>query len=199
MNEPTQNPASKDVVPVSVPLPVPTPPGVPARAAAAATEDQLPTSRLPTIAPPLPPRLPPPVPGQKPPGLRPIGREEATAKYTVETKRERWQAAIRHVKRAARTYRFGGGAWTDRRIGVTCAALGLAMIAGSLVLGWESVASEQLEKAEHASLAVAVVLARAAIAIAAMIVGYGLLRIGERTALTTARRDAAADGGASRS
>jgi hypothetical protein len=195
MNEPTQTPASKDVVPVSVPLPVPPLPEAPARAAAGATEDQLPTSRLPTIAPPLPPPLPPRGPAHRTQPLRSIGREEATARYTVETKRERWQAAIRHVTRAARTYRFGGGAWTERQAGVSCAVLGLAMIAGSLVLGWESVATEPFEKVEHASLAVAVVLARAAIAIAAMIVGYGLLRVGERTALTGARREA--DGGAS--
>jgi hypothetical protein len=197
MNEPTQTPASEEVVPVSVPLPLPRPPEAPVRVAGAATEDQLPTSRLPTIAPPLPPPLPPRGPAHKMQPLRPIGREEATARYAVETKRERWQAAIRHVKRAARTYRFRGGAWTERQVGVSCAILGLAMIAGSLVLGWESVAGEQLEKVEHASLAVAVVLARAAIAIAAMVVGYGLLRVGERTALAGARREA--DAGASRS
>lgn len=91
------------------------------------------------------------------------------------------------MKRAARTYSFAG-AWTERRAGVSCAILGLAMIAGSLMLGWESVASERFDKVEHVSLAVALVLARAALAIAAMVVGYGLLRVGERTALSAGAR-----------
>ena len=127
----------------------------------------------------------------------PIEREELTAKYALEAKRRRWQAVIADMKRAARTYGIGG-AWTEQRIGVSCGILGLAMIAGSLVLGWESVASERFDKVEHVSLAVALVLARAALAIAAMAVGYGLLRVGERTALAAGARQGK-DIGAARS
>jgi hypothetical protein len=185
MNEPTQTPASEQPVPVSVPLPIPS---REARASAGtAPEDQLPTSRFPSIAAPLPPPLPPPGPARKaqPPAIE---RDDATAKYALEAKRRRWQAVVSDMKRAAGTYSFAG-ALTERRVGVSCAILGLAMIAGSLMLGWESVASERFDKVEHVSLAVALVLARAALAIAAMVVGYGLLRVGERTALSAGARD----------
>ncbi len=79
-------------------------------------------------------------------------------------------------------------AWTERRLGLTCGALGVLMIVGSLVLGWQSVAGERFEHGEQASLAVAVVLARAALSIAAMLVGYGLLRVGERALLSSSAR-----------
>jgi hypothetical protein len=187
MNEPTQNPGAEQPVPVSVPVQIPARTAPAARAnAGAAQEDQLPTSRYPSIAP-LPPPLPPPGPARK--GQLPATeRDDATAKYALEAQRRRWQAVVADMKRAARAYGFAG-AWTERRVGVCCAILGLAMIAGSLMLGWESVASERFDKVEHVSLAVALVLARAALAIAAMVVGYGLLRVGERTALSAGARD----------
>jgi hypothetical protein len=186
MNEPTQTPAVEQVVPV----PVPVPPSKTQESNGASGEDQLPTSRLPSIPAPLPPPVPPQGPAHKTQPLRAITRDAAAARLAVEAKRQRWQAVLAHVKRAAagvpsRFGGLGGEPWTERRIGTWCAVVGFAMIAGSLGLGWESVASERFEKVEHVPLAVALVLARAAIAIATMAVGYGLLRVGERTAFAS--------------
>jgi hypothetical protein len=160
----------------------------PTGVASPASEDQLPTSRLQSVLAPLPPPLPPQGPAHKTQPLRAISRDDAAARLAaqVKAKRQAWRTLLDHVKRAAEAVpgRFGGReAWTERRIGLSCAVLGLTMIAVALVLGWESVASERLEKLDHVPVAVAVVLSRAAIAIAAMVVGYGLLRVGERTAL----------------
>jgi hypothetical protein len=202
MNETIQTLAPEHVVPVPVPVPlegteaVPSaPPEPPPPLAASAASDDLPTSRLQSLPAALPPPVPPPGPALKTQPLRAISRDDATAKLAAHGKRHGWQTILAHLRRAAASVpqRLGRReAWTERRIGVACAALGLTMIAVALVLGWQSVGSERLEKLEHVPVAVAVVLSRAALAIAAMVVGYGLLRVGERTALASrGRRDEA--------
>jgi len=196
MNEPTPAPAidaatarraapsaPEEVVHASVPAPAVPPP--------ASSEDQLPTSRLQSLPLELPPPVPPHGPAHKTQPLRPITREVAAAKLAAEAKvarRRQWQAVVAHVKRAAVAVPSGfaglrSATWTPRRVGIVFGTLGVTMIACALVLGWQGVqgvALDRFEKAEHASLAVAIVLARAAMAIATMLVGYGLLRVGER-------------------
>lgn len=206
MNESTPTPAREDVVPVPVPVPASTrapvePPFARALESRPSSSpppaDQLPTARVQTIPPPLPPPVPPPGPAHKTQPLRTITRADAAAKLAAERKRPRWEMILGQVKRAAVAVpsRIGGirsEAWTERRLGIACGAIGLAMIAGALALGWQSVASDRLERMEHVSLAVAVTLARAAIAIATMVIGYGLLRVGERTLVASRRGDAPA-------
>jgi hypothetical protein len=221
MNEPTPAPAidavsafhaapsaPEEVVHPSVPPAPPiashvasdVPPELVSASSLASSEDQLPTSRFPSLPHALPPPMPPPGPAHKTQPLRPITREDAAAKLAADAKaakrakRQRLQAAATNVTRAAlgvpsRLSQLGlshAASWTPKRAGVACATVGVAMITGALVLGWRSVAGDHLEQPEHVSLAVAIVLARAALAIAAMGVGYGLLRVGERT-LVSAR------------
>ena len=198
MNETTLTPAPQEVVPVPVSahpaLEHALEPVVQARPIASVPFDQIPTARVQTIPPPLPPPVPPPGPAHQTQPLRPITREDAAR--LAETKRLPWRTVLGHFKRAAEAVpsRFGalgGDAWTERRVGLASAAIGVTLIVGALVIGWQSIAIERFERVEHASLAVALVLARAALAIATMIVGYGLLRVGERTMLASSasRRD----------
>jgi hypothetical protein len=203
MNEPTLTPAAEEVVPVPVPVqlaalepalePADKPLPEPRVSPPSPSEDQLPTTRVQSIAVPLPPPVPPQGPAHKTQPLRAITRDDAEARLAVEAKRRRWQTVLSQVKRAAAGVPsplavLRGEAWTERRVGLACATVGVAMIGCALVLGWQSVASDRFVKVEHVSLAVAVVLARAAIAIAAMLVGYGLLRVGERTLLAFPER-----------
>ncbi len=198
MNEPTLTPTPEEVVPVPVPTgsvpAVVLEMGPPARNLAA---DQLPTARVPSIAPPLPPPVPPQGPAHKTQPLRAVTREEAAARLASDKRRVRrlrWEQLVANGKRvvAVVAARFGASAGarpdphegsSERRLGFVCAATGIALIAGALVLGWQGVASERFDKVEQASLAVAIVFARAAIAIASKLVGYGLLRVGEPTLL----------------
>ncbi len=96
-----------------------------------------------------------------------------------------WRAFMSGVKRAAATApgrvgAAGRAAWSPRRVGVACGVLGLVMIVGALAYGTVGIAGARLDKAEHVPLEVALILARAAMAIATMCVGYAVLRIGER-------------------
>jgi len=184
MNEPTLTP--EEVVPVPVPIagsasthiapPVP-------------SSDQLPTVRFQSLPPPLPPpRAPVPVaPAQKTQPLRPITRDAALA-AAGEARTSPWRAgaAFEAVRRAVAIVlsplrELRSASWTARRVGISSAASGVMMIMVSLVVGWDGVASVRYEKTELASLAIAVLLARTVLAVAAMAVGYGLLRVGERT------------------
>jgi hypothetical protein len=194
MNEPTPAPATDAATALPAPsapesvlsasVPAPAPP-----ASSSSLDDQLPTSRLQSLPLELPPPVPPHGPAHKTQPLRPITREAAEARLASEArlakeaKRRRWQAMVAHVKRVAVAVpsRLRSATWTRQRVGVLLGVVGVAMIACALGLGWQSVASERLASTEHVSLAVALVVARAAMAIAAMFVGYGLLRVGERT------------------
>jgi hypothetical protein len=150
------------------------------------SEDQLPTSRLQSILAPLPPPVAPQGPAHKTQRLRAISPSDATAKLAVTPPREAWRRVAAHLGRVARAVPGSLArreAWTEKRIAVACAGTGLALIVGALVLGWGAVTSDHLEKLDHVPVAVAMVVSRAALAIATMAVGYGLLRVGERTGL----------------
>jgi hypothetical protein len=204
-------------VPASVAVSVPAPASVSERAvasdtaakaapetpavASASSADQLPTTRLPSLASILPPPVPPPGPAHKTQPLRAITRDAAAAKLADAGKRRPWKNVLGHVTRVAAAVPSSVGslpfgralrseAWTERRVGVLSAALGAVMIAGALVLGWLSVTGDRFDKLEPASITVAIVLARAALAIATMTVGFGLMRVGERTLVTSVRPDA---------
>ena len=149
--------------------------------------DQLPTARVQSIPPPLPPLVPPQGPALKTQPLRALSRSAADAHLAAEAKRLQWSTLFSHVKRAAaivpsRLVGLRREAWTQQRIGLSCAALGLAIVVGSLVAGWQGVASERLDTGSHVALAVSIVAARALLAIAATCIGYALLRMGERLA-----------------
>jgi hypothetical protein len=217
MNEQTQTPAPQEVVPVVVPAAAAAVAELPRlereaeskaepapatrTAQSASPADQLPTTRLPSIAPLLPPPVPPPGPAHRTQPLRAITRDAAAAKLADAGKRRPWKNVLGHVTRAAAAVPSSVGslrfdalrseAWTQRRVGVTCAAVGVTMIAGALILGWLSIAVDRFDKVEPASIVVAIVLARAALAIATMMVGFGLMRLGERMLLAT-RADAGA-------
>jgi hypothetical protein len=207
MNEPTTASAPTATAPVS-PVSVQSPPPPPALALAAEdvtgeahedappvspaatapsesapAEDQLPTSRMPSLLAPLPPPVPPSGPAHKTQRLRAISPTDATSRLARAAEdRKVWRTALAHLRRAADAARVLARreAWTERRIAMTCGAAGLLMIASGLVLGWQAVSLDRLERFEHAPGAAAVLVARALMAIATMAVGYGLVRIGER-------------------
>ena len=71
-------------------------------------------------------------------------------------------------------------AWTRQRIGIACGLVGLTIIVSSIAAAYAGLSAARLDNPGQASLAVAIVLARAAVAIAAMGVGYSMLRMAER-------------------
>ncbi|HEY2511327.1 MAG TPA: hypothetical protein VGI39_10745 [Polyangiaceae bacterium] len=70
--------------------------------------------------------------------------------------------------------------WTERTFGRASAIVGAALIVAGLIAGWISVEAGRGDHAEPVAVAVAVILSRAALAVAAMRVGYALLALGER-------------------
>ncbi len=158
-------------------------PGEVASSGAASAEDQLPTSRMPSLLAPLPPPVPPSGPAHKTQRLRAISPTDATTRLArAADDRKVWRTALAHVRRAASAARVLGRreAWTERRIRMVAGVVGLLLIASGLALGWQAVSFERLERFEHAPGAAAVLVARALMAIATMAVGYGLVRMGER-------------------
>jgi hypothetical protein len=152
-----------------------------------AAEDQLPTSRLPPISPPLPPPVPPPGPAHTTQRLRALTEGVATKKASPP----RWRDLVARMTSAAvvpaRIVWTGGEPWSQRRAGLACAFVGAVLIAGAIALGWVSVAGVNLDRIEPVGLAIAIVIARATLAIATMATGYGVLRVGERLAFPAAR------------
>jgi hypothetical protein len=211
MNEQTLAPNPEEVVPVPVPaaaieeLLAPEKPSksapdaraskpaaIETRAPSAVAADQLPTTRLPSIASILPPPLPPPGPAHKTQPLKAISRDAATVKLADTGNRRPWKKVLGHVTRAAagapsrmHLGALRGEAWTQRRVGALAVTLGAAMIVGALVFGCLNVTTERFGQSEPASIVAALILARAAIAIATMVIGFGLMRVGERTILSS--------------
>ena len=91
-----------------------------------------------------------------------------------------WEKLVTASSRIAAVARAGS---TERSVGVACVVLGVGAIAASLVSGWYAVDGDHFGdlKGDRATLAAAVVLARAALAIAAAAIGFGVLRVGERS------------------
>jgi len=138
-----------------------------------AVEDQLPTSRFA----PLPPVSAPPAP------------QPATQKMrAIDAKQPRWRALLAWMPRATVVRRGEPAtprvitAWTQRQAGLACGVLGAIAIVTAMVLGWRALGDGVIAQPHEVPIVVAGVIGRAAIAIAAMVVGYGMLRIGERLA-----------------
>jgi hypothetical protein len=156
---------------------------------ARASEDQLPTRRLPSLPSVLPEPLERALAGEpaapSPPAVIVADAAEVKTAPRMRAARPNWRALVSGMKRVAvtapgRVGAVGRAAWSPRRVGVACGVLGLAMIVGALAYGTVGIAGARLDKAEHMPLEMALILARAAMAIATMCVGYAVLRIGER-------------------
>jgi len=154
--------------------------------AARGSEDQLPTTRLPSLPSVLPEALERALAGDSsPPSVVVADAGNVKTLPRMKAPRLNWRAFMSGVKRAAanapgRVGAVGRAAWSPRRVGVACGVLGLVMIVGALAYGTVGIAGARLDRAEHVPLEVALILARAAMAIATMCVGYAVLRIGER-------------------
>ena len=125
--------------------------------------------------------VPPPLPRGA--TIPPAPRMPSHVGYT-EVKPRWWQALLsqfpRATPRGANAEERQRRAWTRQRIGIVCGLLGLTIIVGSIAAAYAGLGAAHLDNAGQASLAVAIVLARVAIAIAAMGVGYAMLRMAER-------------------
>ncbi len=163
--------------------------------------DQLPTARVPAILAPLPAPAAPQGPAYKTQPLRAVTPASTGAH---DMRRARWAGALGRLRRVAANVpatigTIGSRTWSatrvEQRLGVACVAIGVLVIVASLAAGWRDV-SHGLGDAhglgdgvavlsnvgrENVSVLAALVLARTALAIAATAVGYGLLRVGERT------------------
>jgi hypothetical protein len=147
--------------------------------------EDLPTTRVQSIPPPLPPLpplVPPPGPAHKTQPLRALSRNGADVQLRAR-RRVEWRTILSHVKRVAAAVpatlpRFESDRWNQRRVGAVAGSLGLVMLVGGVVAGWLSLGAK-LDDA-HAGAAAAIALGRAAIAIATMAAGCALLRTGER-------------------
>ena len=163
------------------------------RAVAASLADQLPTMRMPSISPELPPVVPPPRPSSaaptQPPGTRgialPLAPRLPSRVGLADSKPRWWQSLLSQLPRAAARSPFRAEdrarrGWSRQRIGVACGVLGLTIILSSIAAAYLGMSATKLDNPAQISFAVAVVMARAAIAIAAMGVGYLMLRMAER-------------------
>lgn len=70
--------------------------------------------------------------------------------------------------------------WTERSFGRASTIVGALLIVGALVAGWVSVEAVRGDRGEPVAVAVAIVVSRVALAVAAMRVGYALIALGER-------------------
>jgi hypothetical protein len=164
------------------------------------SEDQLPTTRFPSLPAVFPEALEralnadanaPSVPAAMPSARVAVSdsRDRKTAPRVLS--RSSWRTLLTNAKRVARAVparvtAAGRQAWSQRRVGIACGVLGMLMILGSLGFGVYGVAAARFDKTEQVSLAVAIVLARAAIAIATMGVGYAMIRVAERLSFPAA-------------
>jgi hypothetical protein len=151
-------------------------------------EDQLPTMPLPSLAPDFAapdapraakPAATPPAPRSAPPAQR------STPAWWDEKPKWWWMFLPLMFLATARPATAADDARYEtllrRRIGFAAGLGGVVLVMAALVLGYASLATERFpEKPEQLVLALAIVVAHAAITIAAVYVGYSMLRAAER-------------------
>jgi len=142
-------------------------------------DDHLPTTRMPSIVPPLPPVRPPPVPKR-------AAATEATVKIE-KPKAEKLSAARASIHDGWVALRTQSSFVTLRHvIGATHAVLGAVLLVTSFVTGLFSLGSAHASDAT--TTGAALILARAAVAIGGMVVGYALLRSARFVLLSKSER-----------
>ena len=146
-----------------------------------AVDDRLLTRRLPPMTPP-PPRAASVPPSSPPPSFAPSGTYPANATNSTGAAQPRsswWHGLLTAtVPPVAETTSADEGV-LKRRIGATCAGMALGFVILALALGLRGA-----EPAYSPTVAAALVIARALVALGFLGFGYGLLRMAERLLLS---------------